>query len=468
MATRRANGVRARPESLSMSARFRLSELSHSDVGQTLLGNGDLDICGLMKNGCPSGMPHCGAHASHRQSLPNIEYKVPFGKGFAAHDQESQLVRTGCSESPPDLSASITPVEQDYPRLDELMPFSDNWDPAAYDQLLSMGGESDLSTAFDMANILDFLGPQQVPHASNEYMDSVSKDSTQSHGSVEPPKTSPNPETSSLYPDVPMDLDFLAEPPQRSDGLDDALTSQESWPFFSCNRAPKSGCFPPATAARYVGGLIRVLTTHDWHVSRDARHGDEKAVNELLQGEEIMDPIVGPSVEALNAATQTILQKACATHRSEQGSIDGVPDTLNGKDNKSTIQLPPPVAISRFLESYIAHHKPYYLCAAHVTRSNVPMLQSNVHASRLLMLLTIAQGAAFIPIPAARYLASGLIEACRLFLFESIEKDILVSRDPTVLHSALLFTIAAAWSGDNWHMDIAMGQRGMYIAVSSQ
>ncbi|KAI7065441.1 transcription factor Cmr1, partial [Hortaea werneckii] len=34
-----------------------------------------------------------------------------------------------------------------------------------------------------------------------------------------------------------------------------------------------------------------------------------------------------------------------------------------------------------------------------------------------------------------------------------------------VLHSALLFTVQAAWSGDKWQMDIAMGQRGMYFAM---
>jgi hypothetical protein len=65
----------------------------------------------------------------------------------------------------------------------------------------------------------------------------------------------------------------------------------------------------------------------------------------------------------------------------------------------------------------------------------------------------------------ARWLNGGLIEACRISLFDLIETNISMASDHTVLHSALLFTAAAAWSGDKWHMNIAMGQRGMYTAM---
>ncbi len=472
MASRRANAARTRPESFHSSGRFHLSEFSHSDVNRALLGNDpDLDIFSLVSRGCSFGMPQCGDHASHRQSLPNLEYTVPFGSGLAAHEPEPQLLRNEFSDSPPDVSASITPVEQEIPRFDELMLIHENWDQAAYDHLLAMGGEPDFSTAFDIANILDFIGPQQISPVSNEFMESAPKASSGSYGSVISGKISPRPATSSLCSGGPMDLDFSAESEQQSRDTEESdarVASQEAWPFFSCNRAPKSDCFPPATAAIYVEGLLQVLTTHEWQIPRDAHHrAAETALNELLQGEEIMDAIVSHPMETLNAATQVILYKACTIHRTEQGLMESVSNILNGKDNQGKIKLPPPDAIVRFVESYIAHHKPYYACAADLAHSNVPMLQSNVEATKLLMLFTIAQGAAFVSDPAARYLASGLIEACRLFLFESIEKDILLSRDPTVLHSALLFTTAAAWSGDNWHMDIAMGQRGMYIAVSS-
>jgi hypothetical protein len=471
MAARRANAGRPRPESYHSSARFHLSEFAHPDVSRTLFGNDlDLDVFSLVNRGCSFGMPQYGSHPSHRQSLPNLDYTGPFGSGVSAHEQEPQLLRAGFSESPPDMSVSITPVEHEYPRLDELMPITDSWDQATYDHLLSMSADSDLSTAFDMANILDFMGPQNVSQVSTEFMQPTSKAFSHTYGPVEHPKTSPSSQPASSCPEGSMDLDYSAtsaQPSIDSDASDDVLTSQESWPFFSCNRVPKSGCFPPATAALYVEGLIRVLATHDWQMQQDVQHeGAAIAAAELLQEKELVNQIAGQSTEVLTTAAQAILNKACTTHRTQRGSIGSDANNLYGQETQSTIKLPQSDALVRFVESYLTHHKPYYACAADLTHSNAPKLQSNVQASSLLTLLTIAQGAAFISVPAARYLASGLIEACRLFLFDSIEKDILLSRDPTVLHSALLFTTAAAWSGDNWHMDIAMGQRGMYIAVS--
>ena len=55
-------------------------------------------------------------------------------------------------------------------------------------------------------------------------------------------------------------------------------------------------------------------------------------------------------------------------------------------------------------------------------------------------------------------------EALR-WLFDLIEKNIIMAGDPIVLRAALLFTVQAAWSGDKWQMDIAMGQRGMYFSM---
>ncbi|KAG7107001.1 Transcription factor PfmaH like protein [Verticillium longisporum] len=46
-----------------------------------------------------------------------------------------------------------------------------------------------------------------------------------------------------------------------------------------------------------------------------------------------------------------------------------------------------------------------------------------------------------------------------------IEKDVELSADPVALRCALLFTTLGAWSGDKWLMDIAMGQRGMYLSM---
>jgi len=79
--------------------------------------------------------------------------------------------------------------------------------------------------------------------------------------------------------------------------------------------------------------------------------------------------------------------------------------------------------------------------------------------------MMIAQGAMTIPSIEARWLTGGFTEACRISLFDLIEKNIIMAGDPIVLRAALLFTVQAAWSGDKWQMDIAMGQRGMYFSM---
>ena len=470
MASRRANAPRPRPQSLDSTTSFHLPKFSQPGLNHHLVGNDiNYDVLSLMNRGCSFGMPQFVNYASHRQSLPDLEYAMPFGNGLAAHEPEPALLPTGVSESPPDMSASITPVEQDCPRFDELMPVPDDWDQAAYEHLLSINGETDFSTSLDMANVLDFVGPQQVPHILNDFAANAPKTAPLQFAPIETALPSPRREVMSSCLQDTMDLDSSddAQPPRvGSDESDALLACQESWPFFCCNRVPKSGCFPPRTAARYVEGLMRVLTTHTWEIPRVSQHAGAKfAARGLLQEDEKMVSIVGHSAETLNAVTHALLHKACTTHRADQETMDGSPDFAKGDESRIVVHLPPSDAITHFLESYITHHKPYYPCAADLSHSKMPLLQSTIEASGLLMLLTIAQGAAFIPSPAARYLASGLIEACRLFLFESIEKDILLSREPVVLQSALLFTTAAAWSGDNWHMDIAMGQRGMYLSV---
>ena len=86
-------------------------------------------------------------------------------------------------------------------------------------------------------------------------------------------------------------------------------------------------------------------------------------------------------------------------------------------------------------------------------------------AANLLFLLMIAQGASVVSSEEARTLSAGLIETCRISLFDIIEKNVEMCADSTIHRCSLLFTLLGAWSGDKWLMDIAMGQRGMYISV---
>jgi hypothetical protein len=130
------------------------------------------------------------------------------------------------------------------------------------------------------------------------------------------------------------------------------------------------------------------------------------------------------------------------------------------------IILPPARVLEYFLKSYANSFERYYPTSSRgLLDANELMQNYNDKASSLLILMMIAQGAMAIPSMEARWLTGGITEACRISLFDLIEKNIIMAGDPIVLRAALLFTVQAAWSGDKWQMDIAMGQRGMYFSM---
>lgn len=163
------------------------------------------------------------------------------------------------------------------------------------------------------------------------------------------------------------------------------------------------------------------------------------------------------------AITQTFLHKALEIHR---GGFNGMRGRLNSPSLLSFLVLPPSTILEYFLRSYVRNLSFFYSLAATSYIDPNDMIQHN-QTSTLLVLLMIAQGASAVQTPEAQALSAGLIETCRISLFDIIEKDIEMCADPIALRCALLFTLLGAWSGDKWLMDIAMGQRGMYLSVSN-
>jgi hypothetical protein len=241
------------------------------------------------------------------------------------------------------------------------------------------------------------------------------------------------------------------------------VTAQEGWTAFRCNPPdPSNTC--PRTAKFHLERLEHILSSHEAWDTWDISLGD---INFASNGQISIAPFAPGTRDKILAITQSFLHKALEIHRVDHSSPGsyGSPNSNNSR----FIILPPSNVLEDFLRSYANTFEHYYtLVSAGELNANELMMQlGNDKAASLLILLMIAQGAMVIPNTQARYLTGGLAEACRISLFDIIEKDILLSADPTVLRCALLFTIQAAWSGDKWHMDIAMGQRGMYIAVSS-
>lgn len=241
------------------------------------------------------------------------------------------------------------------------------------------------------------------------------------------------------------------------------VAARDSWSVFRCNpTVPSSAC--PTTAKLNLERLEQTLRNHEgWSTwspqwdEADFAGSDHLVVMQLHES----------TRDKLLAITQTFLHKALEIH-SEVGthSPEMSHHSPGAKPVSNFVLLPPARVLEYFLRSYANCSERYYpLTSRGSLDVNELMHCYNDKAASLLVLMMIAQGAMNIPSVEARMLTGGLTEACRISLFDLIEKNIIMSGDPIVLHAALLFTVLAAWSGDKWQMDIAMGQRGMYFAM---
>ena len=240
------------------------------------------------------------------------------------------------------------------------------------------------------------------------------------------------------------------------------IAAQDAWTAFRCTPTiPSTSC--PKTAKLNLERLEQTLKNHEgWSTwspqwdDTDLAGADHLTVMQLHES----------TRDKLLAITQTFLHKALEIHR-EGGGHSSPPSSHHSPGLVSNfVLLPPGRVLEYFLRSYASCFERYYpLTSRGILDSNELMHCYNDKAASLLVLMMIAQGAMNIPSVEARMLTGGLTEACRISLFDLIEKNISMSGDPIVLHAALLFTVQAGWSGDKWQMDIAMGQRGMYFAM---
>jgi hypothetical protein len=240
------------------------------------------------------------------------------------------------------------------------------------------------------------------------------------------------------------------------------VAAQDGWNCFrSAPTLPPSSC--PRTARLNLERLEQSLKNHEiWSSWRPAWE-DNDASNDNLE----VVPLHECSRDKLLAITQTFLHKALEIHR--DGSLGTPPGGASPCSTSSNfVLLPPSRVLQYFLRAYSNSFERFFpMTSRGILDANEQLRNpaTNDKAASLLTLMMIAQGAMSIPSMEARWLTGGLTEACRISLFDLIEKNITMASDQTVLHSALLFTASAAWSGDKWQMDIAMGQRGMYFAM---
>jgi hypothetical protein len=240
------------------------------------------------------------------------------------------------------------------------------------------------------------------------------------------------------------------------------ILGQDAWPAFRCTPiVPSAAC--PITARRNLELFERTLRNHEiwsrwspqWN-SADMVSSDHLIVMQLHES----------SRDKLLAITQTFLHKALDIHRLDPGSLGVNQHAPQNGAISNFVLLPPARVLEYFIQSYANCFEHFYpLTSRGTLDANELMHCYNDRVASLLVLMMIAQGASNVPSGDARILATGLTEACRLSLFDLIEKNVIMSGNSLVLHAALLFTVQAAWSGDKWQMDISMGQRGMYLAM---
>ena len=379
---------------------------------------------------------------------------------------EPQLLRSGFTQTPPDMTIPITPMMPNMPQMDAFIPVSGiPYDQDSDNHFLAMNNAHGSLMDFDTSNMLtDFTSPGSIfQDAHDHYL--VNGKGLQTPNLMHVQMYDGSAVVKSGLENGSPSFHVLHRTPaglsptnSSSSGMqepDAVIASHHAWPFFQCNRVEKYSFFPPKTAHIYLEGLAQTLrsqaTWHAWTAQIDERSLDMKSERKILT-----EPIVGWSREKLLAITQSFLHKALDIHKNDRaGREESPPSPDSSRD--AFLMLPPPEVMQYFLRSYAVRYEPYYSSVPGGRLDpNALMHSSNSKAASLLILLMTASGASATATPEARYIASGFTEACRLSLFDIIEKDVMQSRDVLVLRAALLFICLAAWSGDKWHMDVSL------------
>ncbi|KAF2399933.1 hypothetical protein EJ06DRAFT_477606, partial [Trichodelitschia bisporula] len=233
------------------------------------------------------------------------------------------------------------------------------------------------------------------------------------------------------------------------------VRAYDGWNSFCCHRfISPADC--PSTAQYNLSSLQQLLQDKGFWETWKLQCPDADLSNSQLK----VAPLQEDARDILFAVTQKSFRTA--SKRRKDGNVDAGSST-----DLKFAPLPPARVLERFLELYAAKVERHFpmtpLGCLDINRllNRAP----NSELASILVLLMVATGALATQSIDARLLSCGLTEASRVCLRSVIEKDIRLARSPMTHHAGLLFIMSAAWSGDKWLMDIAIGQRGMYLAM---
>ena len=244
------------------------------------------------------------------------------------------------------------------------------------------------------------------------------------------------------------------------DDLHSFIAARDGWSVFRSSPTPRQ-TLCPQTPKLYLENL-----ENSW---REFEHRNtwQLNVNEVemaINGGPDIIPFQEDSRNKLSETTQIFLHKALEIHR-EDGT--GTPRTRASNNSPDfSCVLPPVHILEQFLRAYATSFERHFpLVFRARLDANELLTCCDEKASSLLILMMLAQGATTFHSVENHSFIGGLTEVCRISLYDLVEKNIALSVNSTVLQSALLVINQAAWSGDKWQMDIAMRQRGMYMAI---
>lgn len=378
-----------------------------------------------------------------------------------SRESEARLLLDGVSQSSPDLSFPPTPDFQDI-RIEDFGQLNgSSWDQED-DRQFTMTGGIQTPVDLEMSNLTEFMSPaSSTLNGTGFSTTGMAPGMSQNFSGAwhfSPPASLAY-QSSDRSPSVVSSLDSRGTSHHvRSTSYhqrivpehQSVITTLDQWQSFRCNPVTNpSAC--PKTARVHLEGLEQTLKSQKAWISWGTQPHDADPLTDFPISTE---PFEGSTRDKLLAITQRFLHKALETHP----AVTDNPSRHDSPTSQSAafIILPPSNVLEYFLRTYVCCCEPYYpFIPAGILKTNELMQLTNGVMSSLLVLLMIAQGAMATATVEARYLASGLTEACRISLFDTIEKDVSLASNPIVLRSALLVTNLAAWSGDKWHMDVS-------------
>lgn len=234
-----------------------------------------------------------------------------------------------------------------------------------------------------------------------------------------------------------------------------SIRTEEDWPCFRCISSSGQP-INPRTGSDYLSSLeesfnnpsIWTGTEHSGSFTETTYTGDLFINVETIQ-ESLWDRLM--------VISQAFLSRARGIHLkvNDRQSLRN-PRTVSNTNITGFFILPPPSVLDALLRIYACRVELYipFFPTSNINLSQL-IAADDERPSILLILLMIAHGAMGSALPQARALASGLIETCRICLFDIMEKNVQLARHPVMLRCALLYLNATAWSGNKWHMDVS-------------